>query len=198
MSARAEARIGPNAIIQVGSALEARCGRAVADSLFAASGLAAYRIHSPAGMVPEAEVIALHAEIRRALPPVDMRAVARAAGSATGDYLLAHRIPRLAQYFLRLLPRRVAARALLAAVARHAWTFAGSGEFGIASGPGFAVVIRDCPLCRGLRTGVPECDYFTATFERLFGVLVAADTRVRESACRAQGAAHCRFDIHIG
>jgi divinyl protochlorophyllide a 8-vinyl-reductase len=198
MSARADARIGPNAIIQVGHALEARHGRAVADALFAASGLSAYRTRAPAGMVPEAEVIALHAEIRRTLPAAETHAVAQAAGGATADYLLAHRIPRLAQRLLRVLPRRVAVRVLLAAISRHAWTFAGSGDFCVETGRIPAVLLRDCPLCRGAYAAAPACDYYATTFERLFGVLVDAHTRVLETECHAQGGDCCRFEIRIG
>ena len=47
----------------------------------------------------------------------------------TGDYLLAHRIPKPVQALLKRLPAPLAARVLLAAITRHAWTFAGSGRF---------------------------------------------------------------------
>jgi divinyl protochlorophyllide a 8-vinyl-reductase len=55
--------------------------------------------------------------------------------------------------------------------------------------------IRDNPLCRGLRAGVPACDYYAATFERLFQVLVHGDTQVRETACEACGDDACRFEL---
>jgi len=41
----------------------------------------------------------------------------------------------------------------------------------------------------------PGCDFYAATFERLFRVLVHADARVVETACEACGAAECRFEV---
>jgi hypothetical protein len=60
--------------------------------------------------------------------------VARSAGRRTADYLLAHRIPKPVQALLKALPARLAARVLLSAIARHAWTFAGSGVFSASTG----------------------------------------------------------------
>jgi replicative DNA helicase len=41
----------------------------------------------------------------------------------------------------------------------------------------------------------PACDFYAATFERLFAVLVHARARVHEVACEACGDAECRFEI---
>jgi divinyl protochlorophyllide a 8-vinyl-reductase len=41
----------------------------------------------------------------------------------------------------------------------------------------------------------PVCDYFAATFERLFRALVHADARVREVECAATGAPACVFEV---
>jgi divinyl protochlorophyllide a 8-vinyl-reductase len=117
------------------------------------------------------------------------------AGSATGDYLLAHRIPRPAQALLRILPAGIAGRLLLAAITRHAWTFTGSGRFTAEAGSPTVVAIANCPICRGTHSEMPACDYYAATFERLFTVLVHPDAKVVETDCMGRGASACRFEI---
>jgi divinyl protochlorophyllide a 8-vinyl-reductase len=198
VNAGSGARIGPNAIIQLGRALDQIAGVAVTDGLFDTAGLATYRHAVPAGMVPEGDVIALYGELRRGLSPAAARAVARMAGRNTGDYLLEHRIPRAARRILPALPVRLAARALLAAVTRHAWTFAGSATVRAETGRPLAVVLVDCPICRGARSPAPACDYYAATFERLFAVLVHPAASVAETECRATGGGRCRFEIRLG
>ena len=194
--------IGPNAITRVAQVLPAWRGTAWAEQLFERAGLLRHWRSPPEQMVQEDEVRALHAALREAMPADEAAAVSRAAGRATADYLLGHRIPRAVQRVLKLLPAPLAARVLLKAITQHAWTFAGSGEFSViwprARGPGSAQVvlqIRNNPLCRQLRTGAPACDYYAATFERLFQVLVHAGARVQETACEACGDDACRFEL---
>jgi divinyl protochlorophyllide a 8-vinyl-reductase len=194
------ARIGPNAILQVADALRDACGAARTRQLFEAADLAAYLSEPPTGMVDEREVMRLHRVLRAELPPAELRGVVRAAGTTTGDYLLAHRIPRAAQRLLAVLPPSLASRGLLAAIRRHAWTFAGSGTFTDRPGDRGAgrpveVAIADCPLCRGAHAAAPICDYYAATFERLYRVLVAPGAIVVETACCARGDDACRFSI---
>ena len=86
----------------------------------------------------------------------------------------------------------------MAAIGRNAWTFAGSGRFSAAApagGPPVVLTIRGNPLCRGLATAAPACDYYAATFERLFRVLVQRAPQVLEAACEACGDPECRFEI---
>ncbi|MCX7891327.1 MAG: bacteriochlorophyll 4-vinyl reductase [Burkholderiales bacterium] len=187
-------RIGPNAIVRVAEALEARLGAGTRDDLFRAIGLAAYLERMPERMVDEAEVALLQARLVADLGRSLAREVNRDAGARTGDYLLRHRIPAPAQRALRLLPAPLAARALAAAIARHAWTFAGSGAFAYVPGKPFRFTIAGCPLCRTMRACQPMCDYYAATFERLLRALVAREARVTETACQAAGAAACAFD----
>jgi divinyl protochlorophyllide a 8-vinyl-reductase len=194
-----QGRIGPNAIIRVADALPAFIGSAATFALFERSGLAGYLREPPGQMVDETEVRQLHGELRRSLGPEVAAEVARSAGRRTADYLLAHRIPKPVQTLLKVLPARLAAHLLLSAVRRHAWTFAGSGHFSARTGrPGAPVVlaIRDNPLCRGVTSEMPACDFYAATFERLFQVLVARRARVVEVACEACGDAECRFEVH--
>ena len=101
-------------------------------------------------------------------------------------------------------PQRWPARVLLKAIARNAWTFTGSGEFsatlapwlGGAGQPPVQLHIRHNPLCQGLHSSAPACDYYAATFERLFQVLVhPAHARAGGGPARACGDAECRFEL---
>lgn len=191
----AVARIGPNAITQVAGALDRTLGTTVTRRLFGLAGLDDYLDRLPETMVPETEVMRLHQVMRERLDSEALADIARRSGLGTADYLLAHRIPVPAQVVLRLLPRPLAARALLAAISRHAWTFAGSGQFTCRAGNPTVLTISDCPICRGTRAGTAACGYYAATFERLFRRLVSSRAVVTETACAAMGAAHCRFEI---
>lgn len=189
------ARIGPNAIGQVASVLRDELGPAIAARVFHAAGLDRHLLTPPREMVDEREVHALHAALRAELPAGQAVRIARDAGRATADYLLAHRIPRPVQWLLRRLPARAAAGVLMTAIGRHAWTFAGSGAFSARAGRPTRFAIDDCPLCRGEHAASPQCDYYAATFERLFRVLVHRGARVLETHCAARGDDACRFRI---
>lgn len=188
-------RIGPNAIIRVGEVLRRRFGEPIAARLFAAAGLGAYFAEPPSAMVDEAEARRLHVQLRSALGDRLAAEVSREAGIATAEYLLAHRIPKPVQAVLKLLPASLASRVLLAAISRHAWTFAGSGRFEAVAGQPCVLTIHDNPLCRGQASDHPVCDYYAATFEHLFRVLVHRDPRVTETHCEARGDEACRFEL---
>jgi len=191
----AAARIGPNAIIQMAAALEQSLGRASTEQMLRGVGLGSYIEALPQHMVDEREVIALHSAVREQLAAPQAHEVAWQAGLATGDYLLAHRIPRMAQRALRVLPASLASRVLLKAITQHAWTFAGSGHFEARHGRPVVVTIGDCAICRQARATEPTCDYYSATFTRLFAELVHPRAVAREVACIAAGAPACRFEI---
>ena len=191
----AAGRIGPNAILRVAEALPPRVGSAATAAVFEAAGLTHYLREPPTSMVDEAEVGRLHEALRRELGWPLAREVAREAGRRTGDYLLAHRIPRPVQWVLKRLPAALAARVLLSAISRHAWTFAGSGIFSAQAGTPVHLGIRANPMCRGVRAEAPACDFYAATFERLFRELVHPRSRVSETSCEAVGADACRFEI---
>ena len=188
-------RIGPNAIIRVAEVLPQRVGTRVTASLFESAGLAHYLREPPRAMVDEAEVLRLHEVLRRELGWPLAREVSREAGRRTGEYLLAHRIPSLVQVLLKGLPAALAARVLLKAITRHAWTFAGSGAFTAQPGTPVRLKIQRNPMCRGVQADAPACDFYTATFERLFRELVHPHSRVVETSCEAVGADACRFEI---
>jgi divinyl protochlorophyllide a 8-vinyl-reductase len=209
----AEGRIGPNAVTRLAEALDELAGAPVTDAVFGAAGLLRYRQAPPSTMVDEAVVTALHAALRNSLAPTDAATVALRAGSLTGEYLLANRIPAPVRALLRALPAPWAARLLVRAMAQHAWTFAGSGAFSavVLSGrsgsvvtarpeagsghPRLRLAVSNCPLCRGATAPAPVCDYFAATFERLFTALVSSSATVRETDCQATGASACRFEV---
>jgi divinyl protochlorophyllide a 8-vinyl-reductase len=191
----AAARIGPNAITRVAEVLRAQRGEAVAAALFRAAGLLPYLAEPPQAMVDEAEVAALHRVLHQQLGTEAAREVARRAGERTADYLLAHRIPKPAQAVLKRLPAPLAARMLLKAISGHAWTFAGSGQFSATPGTPVVLEIRGNPMCRGLRLQAPGCDFYAATFERLFRVLVHPAARAVETHCEACGDDCCRFEL---
>ncbi|MCU0698551.1 MAG: bacteriochlorophyll 4-vinyl reductase [Myxococcaceae bacterium] len=110
----------------------------------------------------------------------------------TANYLLANRIPKLAQWVLKALPRRQAADVLLGAITRNAWTFSGSGRFsGTREGATVHLAIEANPLATG------PCAWHRGVFTRLFTELVSKDARVVETACVADGDAACRFEVSL-
>lgn len=189
------ARIGPNAVTRMAEALREDVGIAETARLFAAASLAHHLDAPPEHMVDEREVTALHRVVRRELGLERAASVARDAGRRTGDYLLAVRIPKPAQRILRILPRRLASHVLLTAIGRHAWTFAGSGEFRAEAAWPARIVIFDSPLCRGARADIPLCDYYAATFERIYRALIDRDAVATEIACAGRGDPACVFEV---
>ncbi len=188
-------KIGPNAIIRTAEALEVQIGASARERVFAAAGLLGYLTAPPGAMVPEDEVAALHRAVRAALGPAQSDAVMRDAGARTARYLLAHRIPKPAQRVLRALPARLAARALLALIARHAWTFAGSAEVRIAPGRPARVSFRGSPFARVPAAAAPVCAFYVATFEELFRALVHPASRAVETRCAATGDPVCELEL---
>lgn len=188
-------RIGPNAVIRLAEALDAIESKAVTVKLFTAAELGSYLSSPPQSMVPEEDVTVLHRRLRSEMGQARAASVSWIAGLKTADYLLANRIPKPVQGLLKLLPRRLAAFILLKAIGAHAWTFAGSSRFSWSLGRTITLTFEDCPLCRWDRSTAPCCHYYAATFERLFRVLISADTTVTETDCIAAGAEACRFRI---
>lgn len=144
-------------------------------------------------MVPEADVARLHRTVRLDLPRL-ASAILAEAGARTADYILSHRIPKAAQLVLKRLPAPVSAALLSRAIARNAWTFAGSGRFRAETPWCFAIDAN--PLVRGEHGDRPLCHWHAAVFERLYGTLVASDVTAVEVACCAERGVHtCRFDL---
>ena len=185
-----EARIGPNAVIQLEAALNARLGREGGRRVFAIAGHLDLFHQPPQEMVAEATAAALYRALFSVLPAELAADVAADAGTRTADYILANRIPMMAQRFLKTLPVTLAGPLLLKAIASNAWTFAGSGQVRTESdGRRFTVEIADNPMA------MPGCAWHQAVFQRLFSVLVAPHVTVRHPACCHEGARSCRFEI---
>jgi divinyl protochlorophyllide a 8-vinyl-reductase len=192
------ARIGPNAVIQVAAAMSQRLGRARTEPWLRES--TGYSFDSlPTAMIDEREAQALVHTLVAQVGPRLAADLLREAGHRTGDYLLANRIPRVAQWAIRAAPRTIGLRLLLDAMRQHAWTFAGSGQFVInpntpTNRPGIPdLIFESCPMCSGMHETQPMCDFYGGTFERLIRALVARFASVQEVECMAQGHAHCRF-----
>lgn len=189
------ARIGPNAVIRLLEALRAMEPPRVADRIFRSCDVGEYLVCPPSGMVDEREVTALYRALHLELGDDRARTIGRVAGQRTADYLLRYRIPRAAALAMRWMPSRGGAHVLAAAIARHGWTFAGSGLLSVRHGRPVEFSIRGCPLCRGATSKLPYCDFYAATFERLFADLIHPGARAAETACQAAGAAACTFSI---
>lgn len=183
-----EGRIGPNAVLQMMPALDRRIGHAARVALLQAADLT----HLPDGqrMIPQSDAVRLFRALAM-LHPDDAPVIAAAAGTATGAYILAHRIPRPAQRLSRTLPRPLAGRLLARAVARHAWTFAGSGVFRVhaRTPPIFEIAANPLAVMPG------GCAWHAAVFRHLFSALVCQRVQVHETACCARGAPACRFAL---
>jgi divinyl protochlorophyllide a 8-vinyl-reductase len=184
-----EALIGPNAVTQLGAALAAARGMPALTRVFGAAGLAHYVDEAPQAMIPEREAVRVHRALRAVLGG-EAEPIAFDAGLRTGDYLLAHRIPKPAQVLLKALPRRLAAFLFLRAIAAHAWTFSGSGRFSARmSAAGCVLEIAANPLA-----GNP-CAWHRGVFTRLFRALIAPQAQVDEIACTGAGAPACVFAV---
>lgn len=181
--------VGPNAVTQVAAALRAAEGEVGAQMVFASAGLAPPPATPPTEMVDERIAAAVHQAVRAALPPTRAEAVLRDAGARTADYVVANRIPPAVRVALRLSPARVATGLLLRAIARHGWTFVGSGSLSVRPGRPAWLEIKANPLAGG------PCWWHAAAFEQMFRRLAASRAQVSETACAAAGAAACRFEI---
>ena len=187
-------RIGPNAILQLVDVLERRGEFDLCRSVLAEAGVS--RPPRDAGMLPEGDCAAVHQAVRRLAPGAE--GLLEEAGLATGDYILTHRIPKQAQAVLRVLPGGLAAPVLTRAIARHSWTFAGTGEFRVAGSRPLVVSVARNPLVAGWRASTPQCIWHVAVLRRLYGRLVWPGVQVREVACCACGDPACRFEISAG
>ena len=192
MRAAAAGRIGPNALLQLVPVLEHAGGVGLREAIFAAGGVRG--LPGLDAMIPEGPVAAVHQALRARLP--DRAAeLATEAGARTADYILANRIPKPAQTLLRMLPRALSAPLLAEAIARNAWTFAGSGGFRVVSTRPMVFAISDNPVVRGEVAATPVCHWHSAVFAGLFAALVDPRTQVAETACCACGAPACRFEV---
>jgi len=71
----------------------------------------------------------------------------------------------------------------------------GSARFTARGGRRTLFRLEDCPICRGAQSAAPLCEYYAATFTRLFSRLVHPRAEARETACIAAGAPACQFEV---
>ena len=182
--------VGPNAIGRLADPLLRHAGREQARAIFASAGLEYALAEPPKEMVPEQDAATLFAAVCGALAPADAEKVLQEAGRETADYVMAHRIPAPVRWLLPRLPRALAMRMLLQAIARHAWTFAGSGVCRTGADRPAVIEIENNPLA------TPGCPWHRAVFLQMMQRLVATDVRVEHVSCCATGSHICRFEIH--
>lgn len=184
-------QIGPNAILQLVGVLERRGEVDLCRDVLAEAGIP--RPLPDAGMLPECDRAAVHQALRRLSS--DAEGLLKEAGLATGDCILAHRIPKLAQLALRALPGALAEPILTKAVAHHSWTFAGTGAFRVERARPLVLSVARNPLAAGWRADRPQCVWHVSVFRRLYGRLVWSGVEVSETACCACGDPACRFEL---
>lgn len=192
-AAQGSGLIGPNAILQTLPVLDGLLGPKGCRDVLNHAGIA--EIPDGNHMIPEALAARLHRQIRLDAPGLASRISAQA-GIATANYILANRIPRPAQIVLRCLPAGPAARLLSTAIDKHAWTFAGSGQFSVLTPWKFK--IADNPLVRGETDTSCLCSWHAAVFARLYQALVSPECSCQEISCGAQAVASCcEFEIRM-
>lgn len=183
--------IGPNAILQLLPVLDRFCDRERRTQILAAAGI--FEIPDGRSMIPETDAARLHRQLRLEEPKM-APTLAAYAGCETANYILANRIPRLAQTVLKMLPKHPSAWLLARAIEKHAWTFAGSGAFAVQSPWSFT--IKNNPIVHQEVSDTPLCAWHAAVFEQLYRVLVSPDVRCTETRCAAQGASDtCHFSL---
>lgn len=190
--AGANSRIGPNSVLQLVPLLDEMLGSQERLRLMALSGLR--ELPSDDGLMAEGPAASLHQALRRHHPDLAPQ-MTRQAGERTGDYIIAHRIPKAALSVMRHLPSWLAGPLLASVIEKHAWTFAGSGRFRVRKRQPLVFELTDNPVVRGEHASEPICHWHAAVFERLFSDIVDPNLRCVETQCCATGASSCRFEL---
>jgi len=179
-------RIGPNALIQTARALEARLGLAEARRLLGLAGMGELVVRDPLDMRDEREFFRLVSFLEAALSRREVIAVLHDAGLRTGAYVLANRVPGGVRLGLRVLPRALRLRLTLAAMASHAWTFAGSGRFAFETRPHPTLRLVHGQPALTVPDPAPLHAFYRGAFEVLLRALVASGTELEERAPSGQ------------
>lgn len=190
VQAHTGALIGPNAVLQMAWAMEGTIGADAAREVLEVAGIDA--LPSGEAMICEGQALRLHHAL--AMPhPAEANDIAVAAAVGTADYIIANRIPRLAAMALRWLPAPLAARLLMRAIERHAWTFVGAGAFTV-TGPWHFTIDRSRS---GDATEPPDTLFlwYAHVFARLYSRLVRARSGCTGTAPDPRYP--CRWHYHI-
>jgi divinyl protochlorophyllide a 8-vinyl-reductase len=111
------------------------------------------------------------------LLPATANQVLEESGARTAAYVIRNRIPAPIRTLLRILPPRPAARLLLAAIARHSWTFAGAAAFSYQLRPTPTVRLAGNPAT-GAMPGVAVDPYYHGAFSAFMRDLVSPRAQV--------------------
>jgi divinyl protochlorophyllide a 8-vinyl-reductase len=190
-------RIGPNAVIQTVRALEERCGSAEAARMLAGRP-ARWLAERPSAMVDERDFRDLVEAIGAAMPADEASAVLYRSGRLTGEYVLANRIPRIAQTLIRALRRGPGPAILLRAIGANAGTFGESGSYAYTAGGTPRVQIANPVLSASPELAAAVCAYNRGAFEALFRGLIDAQASIVEEHCQATGGNTCTYRIERG
>lgn len=187
-----EARIGPNALIQSVNALREQYKEAHIRTILRQCGQEDLLESQPTTMVAEQAFADLVVALADQLGVPEARQILWRAGQLTAGYLLQNRIPRPFQWLLRPLPDRPALQLLLLAVGKHAWTFAGSGQFTYVVGK-----IPQLTVVTHLYPGEAVCGFYGGTFDHLIHMLIAAQAQTQVTTTCYAGQTRCVYTIRF-
>lgn len=185
-----DGRVGPNAIVQLVESMRATGREPLAAAVLGAAGRAAWVNDPPKDMISQKDAARVHALLWQLTDAEEAAVIIADAGRRTADYVTAYRIPPVARRILKILPASVAQRMLLRSIARHAWTFAGSGSFRIAPSAGVSFAIAANPLA-----GPGGCRWHEAVFTQLWRTFISERATVKELNCCAMGSTACEFRV---
>lgn len=188
----AEARIGPNALIQSVNALREQYEDARIQAILHQCDQEALLVSLPTTMVAEQAFAGLVVALADQLGVAEARKILWRAGQLTAGYLLQNRIPRPFQWLLRPLPHRPALQLLLLAVGKHAWTFVGSGQFSYVVGK-----TPELTVLTHLYPGEAVCGFYGGTFDHLIHKLIAAQAQTKVTTSLAAGQTKCVYAIQF-
>ncbi|MEM1037898.1 MAG: bacteriochlorophyll 4-vinyl reductase [Pseudomonadota bacterium] len=188
---KAPGLIGPNAILQLKQPMDAALGAGAMDLLLTLSN-----VKLPTGdcMVDQRDVAAVHQTLAITFPDF-APGIAASAGKKTAHYICANRIPAPARTVLRVVPTAVGVQMLTKAIAKHAWTFCGTGSLTTCVRSTIRFEIKDNPVVEGMTSDAPCCHWHAAVFGELYTKLLGKPFKTKEVACRAMGASACTFEV---
>ncbi|UAB77598.1 bacteriochlorophyll 4-vinyl reductase [Erythrobacter sp. SCSIO 43205] len=172
------AQIGPHALIHAVEVMRELLDQDAVAAVFSNAQIDA--VPTGDAMVSEVDALRLHRWLA-AREPFACFEIAGEAAKRTGDYIIAHRIPKLAARVLKILPARLAAPLLMRAISRHAWTFVGAGRFTFTGGWRFRIDRR----AAGDATLPAQSlfHWYAGVFERLYQRLIAPDCHCEVRGC---------------
>lgn len=180
-------------ILQLIPVIGEMLGSPASNQVLRAAGIT--QLPSGDRLCDEAPAAAVHQALRREFPGVADQ-ITRHAGERTGNWIIATRMPPVAANALAHMPAWLASPVLCGLIDKHAWTFAGSGQFRVVSRHPVIFELENNPVVRGESAEHVVCSWHSAVFERLFRALIDPGMICVETRCSACGDSVCRFEIH--